>query len=356
MAKLILENITKRFGTTTAVDDISLRAKVGEFIALLGPSGCGKTTLLRLIAGFETPDSGRIALGGQSLADPAVGIAIPPEDRNLGMVFQSYALWPHMSVARNIAYPLEVRRIAKQEREARLQAALQVTGLTQMANRKPAELSGGQRQRVALARCLVMEPQAVLFDEPLANLDVHLRATMQSAFRDLHRQTGATMVYVTHDQAEAMALADRIAVMQDGRIRQFAPPEILHDEPANAMVAGFVGQGVVLPVHAAGPCRDGWMDVSLGEHIARVRSGTPRPTHLSLRPDGVHIDHNGTLPAQVTNAVYLGGKFRLTLQLAPNHGGGTILAEQRQRYDIGDTVMLNIQDGWAFEDRTAVAV
>ena len=214
MAELKLERLNKVFGEQAVVRDLNLTIPEGAFTALLGPSGCGKTTTLRILAGLEHLSSGRLLLGDRLLADARVHM--PPETRDMGMVFQSYALWPHMTVAENVGYPLKLRKVNGAARQKRVMEALDVVELGAYAGRSPQELSGGQRQRVALARCLVSEPEVVLLDEPLANLDRHLRATMEQTFREFHRRTGATFVYVTHDQAEAMALASHIAVMRAG--------------------------------------------------------------------------------------------------------------------------------------------
>jgi iron(III) transport system ATP-binding protein len=214
VAELILERLNKVFGEQAVVRDLNLTIPEGAFTALLGPSGCGKTTTLRILAGLEHLSSGRLLLGDRLLADARVHM--PPETRDMGMVFQSYALWPHMTVAENVGYPLKLRKVNGAARQKQVMEALDVVELGAYAGRSPQALSGGQRQRVALARCLVSEPEVVLLDEPLANLDRHLRATMEQTFREFHRRTGATFVYVTHDQAEAMALASHIAVMHQG--------------------------------------------------------------------------------------------------------------------------------------------
>src|SRR5436190_2075339 len=227
------------------VDGVSLAVADGEFLAVLGPSGCGKSTLLRLIAGFEQPDSGTIRLGADVVSGPDAYIA--PEDRHIGMVFQSYALWPHMKVAENIGYPLRVRKMRRVELAREVAAALAAVGLEGMGDRRPAEVSGGQRQRVALARCLAMKARVVLLDEPLANLDVHLRARMLSEIAACRNLAGATLIYVTHDQAEALGVADRVAVMEAGRVRQAAPPAILYRMPSDGVVSRFVGAGAVVP-------------------------------------------------------------------------------------------------------------
>lgn len=220
MSEIKVERLTKRFNETAALDAVSLDFAAGSFTALLGPSGCGKTTMLRLIAGFEAPSQGRVLFGDELMADPQR--QVPPEARGVGVVFQSYALWPHMDVAENVAYPLKARHVKRGEIAGRVGAVLDIVGLNGFESRRIEELSGGQRQRVALARCLVADAKIILFDEPLANLDMHLRSSMVDAFRDIHRRTGATIVYVTHDQAEALALADRVAIMSRGKVLQAA--------------------------------------------------------------------------------------------------------------------------------------
>ncbi|MEI4487808.1 ABC transporter ATP-binding protein [Frigidibacter sp. MR17.14] len=347
MAGLSFEGLTRAYQGAPAVDAIDARIAEGEFVALLGPSGCGKTTLLRLTAGFETPDAGRITLGGRVLADAQDPRGfVPPEERNIGIVFQSYALWPHMTVARNVAYPLEVRRVAAPERARRVAEALALTGLTALADRAPAQLSGGQRQRVALARCLVAEPGAVLLDEPLANLDLALRGAMQEAFAAFHRRTGATMLYVTHDQTEALALADRVAVMKDGRIRQFAPPEVLYDRPQDAFVAGFVGDGAVVSARAAGPLTGaGVLVEALGQRI-EARAADALPTHLCIRPEQVAITPDGPVRARVASCTYQGGRFRLGLETEAE----SLVTHSPTRIAVGESLRLAIRHPWAFRD------
>ncbi|WP_245493094.1 MULTISPECIES: ABC transporter ATP-binding protein [unclassified Mesorhizobium] len=244
MSEIKVERLTKRFNETAALDAVSLDFAAGSFTALLGPSGCGKTTMLRLIAGFEAPSQGRVLFGDELMADPQR--QVPPEARGVGVVFQSYALWPHMDVAENVAYPLKARHVKRGEIAGRVGAVLDIVGLNGFESRRIEELSGGQRQRVALARCLVADAKIILFDEPLANLDMHLRSSMVDAFRDIHRRTGATIVYVTHDQAEALALADRVAIMSRGKVLQAAAPQEVYRAPANATVAGFVGRGSIV--------------------------------------------------------------------------------------------------------------
>ncbi|MFE3837273.1 ABC transporter ATP-binding protein [Pseudogemmobacter sonorensis] len=237
-------------GATRILDGIDLDLASGQVLALLGPSGCGKTTLLRLVAGLLAPDSGEIRVAGAPVAGP--GLFVPPERRGLGMVFQDYALWPHLSVAGNVAFPLEMARMPRVERDRRVAAALERVGLAALADRSPSALSGGQQQRVAIARAIVAEPRIVLFDEPLSNLDRELRETMVAELGALIASLGLTAIYVTHDQSEALTLADRVAVMEAGRITQIAAPEALTEAPASARIAEFLRLGTVLDLARAG--------------------------------------------------------------------------------------------------------
>ncbi len=230
-----LENLVKRFGKTVAVNGINLEVKHGEFIVLLGPSGCGKTTTLRCIAGLEKPDEGRIYFNERDVT------YLPPKDRNVSMVFQSYAVWPHMKVYDNIAFPLRLRKVPKDEIDRRVKWAAEMLQISELLDRYPHQLSGGQRQRVAVARAIVVEPDVLLMDEPLSNLDALLRVKMRSELKKLQRRIKVTTIYVTHDQVEAMTMGDKIAVMNAGRIQQVGTPEEIYLKPANTFVAGFVG-------------------------------------------------------------------------------------------------------------------
>jgi len=250
MATLELRGLSKRFGATTVVDAIDLTIPDGAFVCLLGPSGCGKTTLLRLIAGFIAPDAGEIVVGGARLSAP--GAITAPERRGMSMIFQSYALWPHMTVEQNVAYGLRVRGVAPGERAKRVATICAATKLEPLMARYPSELSGGQQQRVALARALVVEPQTLLLDEPLSNLDANLREELRFEIRRLHDAFRYTTVYVTHDQSEAMATADLIVVLNAGHIEQAGPPETIYNRPQSAFVARFVGGANVLPGALAG--------------------------------------------------------------------------------------------------------
>src|SRR6201988_5276610 len=239
VASVELRGLTKRYGAQAVVDDVSLTIEHGRLVCLLGPSGCGKTTTLRLIAGFVEPSAGEIRGGDQLVSSPAR--TVPPERRNMSMIFQSYALWPHMTVAQNVAYGLELRKIDRETIKSKLKAILETTHLEQLADRYPGELSGGQQQRVALARALIVEPETLLLDEPLSNLDANLREEMRFEIRRLHDEYCYTTVYVTHDQSEAMTTADMIAVMNGGRIDQLGTPEDIYDRPQSEFVARFIG-------------------------------------------------------------------------------------------------------------------
>ena len=241
MAGVRLGDVWKEFGEVVAVKDMSLEIKDGEFMILLGPSGCGKTTTLRMIAGLEEPTRGRIYIGDKLVADPEKGVFIPPKDRDIAMVFQSYALYPHMTVYDNIAFPLKLRKVPKQEIDQRVREVAELLGLMELLKRKPRELSGGQRQRVALGRAIVRKPQVFLMDEPLSNLDAKLRVKMRAELKKLQRQLGVTTIYVTHDQVEAMTMGDRIAVINAGVLQQVGSPDEVYDKPANMFVAGFIG-------------------------------------------------------------------------------------------------------------------
>jgi multiple sugar transport system ATP-binding protein len=235
MSEIQIRGLTRRFGTVTAVDHVDLDVPDGDFLVLLGPSGCGKSTLLRMLAGLTPPSEGRILLGGRDITDT------PPRDRDLAMVFQSYALYPHLTVARNIGFPLRARHRPRTEIDQRVEAVTRVLGLGELLHRRPRELSGGQRQRVALARALVRDPGAFLLDEPLSNLDATLRTATRAELTELHRRLGSTFVHVTHDQVEAMTMATRIAVLNAGRVEQVGTPTEVYDEPASVFVAGFLG-------------------------------------------------------------------------------------------------------------------
>ncbi|RMI09425.1 ABC transporter ATP-binding protein [Cellulomonas triticagri] len=301
MTTLALDGLGKRFGAATAVADLTLDVPSGAFLVLLGPSGCGKTTTLRMLAGLEEPTSGRIRLGDRVVADPAAGVLVPAQRRGTGMVFQSYALWPHMSVRQNVAWPLAVARWSRADRTARVTEVLAALDIADLADRSPAQISGGQQQRVAIARTIAPRPEVVLFDEPLSNLDARLRVETRDLLGRVHRSTGATSVYVTHDQVEALALATHVAVLRDGRLEQVGTPTELLERPATAFVAGFLGNPPA--VLLAGETRDGVLrrgDLRLADVPggATARHAMYRPQDLRLDPEGeVDLDVVESTPA-----------------------------------------------------------
>ena len=266
MSRLVLTDVSRRFGSVTAVDRFSLTLPPGEFVSLLGPSGCGKTTTLRMIAGFLDPSEGTIAMDGRTISSP--GSTLPPEKRNMSMIFQSYAIWPNMTVAENVAFGLEVRRLGRAEIQAKVAKILDVVQMGHLGARYPQELSGGQQQRVALARAIVVQPAVLLLDEPLSNLDANLREEMRYEIRRLHDEFHITTVYVTHDQAEAMVASDRIAVMNQGRVEQVDAPRALYARPRTRFVAGFIGRTNLLDGRGA---RRGGRLRPLRDRAARLR-------------------------------------------------------------------------------------
>ncbi len=300
----------KSFDATVAVDDIDLDIADGSLTTFLGPSGCGKTTTLRMVAGLETPTSGTIVIGNETVHGD--GIHVPPERRRIGMVFQSYAVWPHMKVFDNVAYPLKVRRMPRDEVRRRTEAALKTVQMADLADRFPAQLSGGQQQRVAVARAIVFEPQILLLDEPLSNLDAKLRVQMRLEIRELQQRLGVTTLYVTHDQHEALAISDQVAVMNQGKIVQLGTPQDVYERPVSRFVADFVGWTNFLPGKTTA---NGSVQV-LGQTIPSnpglgVAPGTD--VHVTVRPDDVRIGSNGAGAEVVFN-----GQVRTTMYLGRN--------------------------------------
>ena len=283
MSEIVLEKVTKAFGRVKAVDNVSFRAEAGKFVVLLGPSGCGKSTVLRLIAGLEEPTEGRILIGGKDVTK------LSPEKRRVSMVFQSYALFPHLSAAENIVFGLKVRRLDPTKRDERLRRVAELVGLKEQLERKPSQLSGGQRQRVALARAIVAENPICLMDEPLSNLDAQLRHGMRVEIRALQQRLGMTVVYVTHDQVEAMSMADKIVLIRQGRIEQEGSPEELYARPATTFAANFIGTPAMNLVA-----------------LAAVLPGREEGRTLGVRPEHIRLVQEGGVPGTVTSAEYHG--------------------------------------------------
>lgn len=286
MSKLVLRNVSRKFGDYTAVQNFNLSMQDGELVSLLGPSGCGKTTTLRMIAGFMTPTEGTIELDGEVISSPES--SLPPEKRRMSMIFQSYAIWPNMTVAENIAYGLKIRKVYPDEMRRRVNEMLEVVQLGALRDRYPAELSGGQQQRVALARSIVVKPSVLLLDEPLSNLDANLREEMRFEIRRLHDEFKMTMVYVTHDQAEAMVTSDRIAVMNKGRVEQIDAPYALYAEPKTKFVAGFIGRTNFLTGRANGDAVD-FDGFSIPAHALKSEVRLPAEVLVSVRPQCINL-------------------------------------------------------------------
>ncbi|PWR03885.1 spermidine/putrescine ABC transporter ATP-binding protein [Meridianimarinicoccus roseus] len=356
-AFVAFERVQKSYdGETLVVKDLNLAMPKGEFLTMLGPSGSGKTTCLMMLAGFETATHGEILLDGKPINN------IPPHKRGIGMVFQNYALFPHMTVAENLSFPLEVRKIGKSDREAKIKRALDMVQMGAFGGRRPAQLSGGQQQRIALARALVFEPELVLMDEPLGALDKQLRETLQFEITRLAHELGITVVYVTHDQTEALTMSDRVAVFDDGRIQQLAPPDELYESPQNSFVAQFIGEnntleGVVKNI------TDGLAHVQLdsGDIIDCKPVNVSKPgerTKVSIRPERVEYNKDRlspdahTLKAEVLEFIYMGDIFRTRLRVA---GNDDFVVKTR---NAPDQVRLKpgqqIEIGWLPEDCRAL--
>jgi len=318
VASVELRSLTKRYGSVAVVDGVSLRVEHGLLVCLLGPSGCGKTTTLRLIAGFIEPSAGQIAVGDRVVSAP--GRTLPPERRNMSMIFQSYALWPHMTVAENVAYGLKLRKLDRDTIGRKLKAILATTRLEALAERYPGELSGGQQQRVALARALIVEPEILLLDEPLSNLDANLREEMRFEVRRLHDQYRYTTVYVTHDQSEAMTTADLIAVMNGGRIEQAGSPEDIYDRPRSEFVARFIGSSNILKGRNLDEDRIEFAGTPLRCSGARLPSSgetavSIRQHDIRLMPRAPDATEN-VVPATVVRQVFLGSSRDYIVQVA----------------------------------------
>jgi iron(III) transport system ATP-binding protein len=338
MTALSVRSVRKRYGQVTAVDEVSFDVRAGELITLLGPSGCGKTTTLRLVAGLERGDAGEIDIDERPVASSDSGLFVPPERRGIGMVFQSYAIWPHMTVFGNVAYPLRIRRLSKPQIQDKVERVLDLVGLHGLEDRLATELSGGQQQRVALARALVFEPRLLLLDEPLSNLDAKLRAHMRIELKRLQATTGITTVYVTHDQIESMSLSDRTIVMNQGRIEQVGDPQSLYERPATRFVADFIGStnllsavisgGIAPSGHAVAVTSSGRQVLCTAAGDVNAKAGDPvllliRPERIRLDPEAsaggdASLDTGGNLNrwiGRVSLGVYYGDRREYVIEL-----------------------------------------
>ena len=299
MPTIELSSVTKRYpaATTNAVDDLDLVIDDGDFMCVLGPSGCGKTTTLRMIAGLEQPTAGLISVGDRVLDSVERGVFVPPERREMGLVFQSYALWPHMTIRQNIEYGLRLRKIAKAERGRRADEVMTVMGIDRYADRYPSQLSGGQQQRVALARMLAVNPGVMLLDEPLSNLDSRLRLEMRAELKRIHHDFGSTIIFVTHDQWEAMTLATRIAVMFEGRLQQIGSPTDIYDRPRNRFVAEFLGNPPINVVEIVDAVSTPHVAAAYAFAEARTQVPGAAPGSVGFRPESIRIEERGVSPA-----------------------------------------------------------
>ena len=325
MEEIVLSDVRKSYGRELAVKDLTLRVKPGEFLTVLGPSGCGKTTTLRLIAGLEEPDVGEIRLGDRVVFSREKGILVPPERRNLGLIFQSYALWPHMTVERNITLALEQKKLSRAEVEERLTAALGKVQLEPFRGRYPSELSGGQQQRVAVARLIAMQPSILLMDEPLSNLDAMLRTDMRGELKRLHRELGATTVYVTHDQIEALTLSDTVVVMDKGVVQQEASAYDIYHRPANLFVAEFIGNPRINRLEGTLRRENGTLEVDFGDlsvPLERDLPGTNGHVVTTVRPENIRMSESekpGWLQVQLDSVLPTGSETILQTSTGHTH-------------------------------------
>jgi len=339
-ADLRVDGVAKRYGAVVALGGVSLSVAAGEFLTILGPSGSGKTTLLKVVAGFEFPDAGRVTVGGADITD------VSPARRNIGMVFQNYALFPHMNVARNIAFPLQMRGVPRSEVERRVIQAMALVELRGYGERLPSQLSGGQQQRVALARAVVFDPTLLLLDEPFGALDRKLRESMQLEVRRLQRRLGLTTVFITHDQEEALVLSDRIAVMDGGTIRQIGAPDEIYDRPADAFVAQFIGESNLLVGEIAAPDRV-LLDDGTSVTVRGLGGGRGR-VRLLVRPEKMAIDSaTNRFTGTVVEAVYLGEAHKLRVRVGE---GVELMVRGHHAVSAGATVTV----GFAPEDAPVI--
>ena len=346
-AGIEVSGVNLSYGATHVLKDVNLSIQPGEFFAFLGPSGCGKTTLLRLIAGFNLAQSGRVEVGGADIS------SLPPWKRDVGMVFQSYALWPHMSVAKNVAFGLEERKLPRDEIAVRVAEALDLVGLAHLRDRKPSQLSGGQQQRVALARTIAIRPRVLLLDEPLSNLDAKMRVQVRGELRELQQRLGITTIFVTHDQEEANTICDRIAVMNDGRVQQVGTPMALYDQPANLFVANFLGTANILDGQEAGSGADRAFEIAgVGRIPLAADQVLAAGSRFVFRPQDARLVVPGTPAAagairfsgMVRQREFLGATMRYAVEL----GGNTVLVDVAHRTgmaasNVNDAVQIDIE-------------
>ena len=347
MSEVRIEHVFKRFGDVTAVSDFDLTVKDGEFVSLLGPSGCGKTTSLRMIAGFERATEGEIYIGDHCVSSHIKNTFVPPEKRDIGMVFQSYAVWPHMTVTENVAYPLKIQKVPKEERAARVAEMLKLVHLDEYGSRYPHQLSGGQQQRVALARALVMRPGLLLLDEPLSNLDAKLRESMRFEISSIQKELGITVIYVTHDQSEAMTMSDRVVVMSRGVIQQIGTPYEIYRNPANKMVADFIG----LVNFVEGEVQGDRVYISGTGVSFPNTSGITGSATIAVRPENITMSRtSGTIEGTLVHRFYLGDAVDYRVQCKHHVIRVIVKGAELKEFTDGEKVYLDF-DKIMFFDR-----
>jgi iron(III) transport system ATP-binding protein len=350
MSEIKLKSITKKWGEVTAVNNFSATIKDGEFVSILGPSGCGKTTMLRMVAGFEKATNGEIYIGDTLVSaskDSKLTSFLPPEKRGIGMVFQSYAVWPHMNVFNNVAYPLKIKKLPKDVIKEKTLRALELTHLAEYADRFPSQLSGGQQQRVALARALVIEPKLLLLDEPLSNLDAKLRESMRFEIKELQKKLKMTIIYVTHDQTEAMAMSDKIIVMDKGEIQQIDVPTKIYDNPANQVVADFIGLVNFLPAEI----RSNEVKMTTIDYVVKRNSSFTGKGLVALRPENITLTTEETgLKGKIISKTYLGDSLDYRIQVGSEIiraiEKGVVLDEE---FNEGDTINISFNKVMVFQ-------
>lgn len=346
MSEVRIEHVFKRFGDVTAVSDFDLTVKDGEFVSLLGPSGCGKTTSLRMIAGFERATEGEIYIGDHCVSSHIKNTFVPPEKRDIGMVFQSYAVWPHMTVTENVAYPLKIQKVPKEERAARVAEMLKLVHLDEYGSRYPHQLSGGQQQRVALARALVMRPGLLLLDEPLSNLDAKLRESMRFEISSIQKELGITVIYVTHDQSEAMTMSDRVVVMSRGVIQQIGTPYEIYRNPANKMVADFIG----LVNFVEGEVQGDRVYISGTGVSFPNTSGITGSATIAVRPENITMSRtSGTIEGTLIHRFYLGDAVDYRVQCKHHVIRVIVKGAELKEFTDGEKVYLDFDKIMVFD-------
>ena len=346
MSEVRIEHVFKRFGDVTAVSDFDITVKDGEFVSLLGPSGCGKTTSLRMIAGFERATEGEIYIGDHCVSSHIKNTFVPPEKRDIGMVFQSYAVWPHMTVTENVAYPLKIQKVPKEERAARVAEMLKLVHLDEYGSRYPHQLSGGQQQRVALARALVMRPGLLLLDEPLSNLDAKLRESMRFEISSIQKELGITVIYVTHDQSEAMTMSDRVVVMSRGVIQQIGTPYEIYRNPANKMAADFIG----LVNFVEGEVQGDRVYISGTGVSFPNTSGITGSATIAVRPENITMSRtSGTIEGTLVHRFYLGDAVDYRVQCKHHVIRVIVKGAELKEFTDGEKVYLDFDKIMVFD-------